>query len=127
MYKIRKLNRSDTDFYAMMGPIFGSRVIAKEVGINIYDDYEKKFFICQLGSDFSGMASVQGCVVSDCYTQPLDRRNGILSQLLEVILSDMNYAKATCTPLSRGVFEKAGFKPIKQLKNFTVMEYKKNA
>jgi hypothetical protein len=39
----------------------------------------------------------------------------------------MDYAKATCTLASRGVFEKAGFKTIKELKNFTIMEYKKNA
>lgn len=127
MYKIRKLNRSDIDFYALMGPIFGSRTIAKEVGINIYDDDGKQFFVAIANHCVVGLASVRGSVISDCYTVLDHRKKGILSRLLFEALGNMNYAKATCTMLSRCVFKKFGFKPIKELKNFTIMECKKNA
>lgn len=127
MYEIRKLDRSDTDFYALMGPIFGSRRIAKEIGINVYDDSDKQFFAIMGDGFVIGILSVRGSAISDCYTVPNYRRKGMLDALLFTAVSGMNYAKATCTPASRGVFEKAGFKPIKELKNFTIMEYKKNA
>lgn len=127
MYKIRKLNRSDTDFYVLMGPIFGSRSIAKEIGIHVYDDAGKQFFVSIAGGIVVGFASVRGSVISDCYTMLAYRRNGILSSLLIEIMKDMNYAKASCTILSNVIFRRIGFKPIKELKNFTIMEYKKNA
>lgn len=127
MFRILNLNPSGSNFYALMGPIFGSRSIAKEVGISIYDDPGKQFFVAMINDLVVGTLSVRGSVISDCYTMIAHRQKGILSSLLSEALIDMNYAKSTCTPLSRGVFEKAGFNPIKELKNFTVMEYKKNA
>lgn len=127
MYVIRKLNRSDTDFYVLMGPIFGSRIVAKEVGIHIYDDSDKQFFVTTHDGLIVGVLSVRKNIISDCYTKPGHRRIGVFGELLSEAKFEMNYAKATCTPASRGVFEKAGFKPVKELKNFTIMEYKKNA
>jgi len=127
MYEIRKLNRSDTDFYALMGPIFGSRAIAKEIGIHIYDDANKQFYVTTHNGILVGVISLRGSVISDCYTKPWHRKIGVFGELLSEVKEDINYAKATCTQLSRGIFEQAGFKPIKELKNFTIMEYKKNA
>jgi len=127
MFRILNLNTSGSNFYALMGPLFGSRRIAKEVGINIYDDPGKQFFVAMINDIVVGTLSVRGSIISDCYTMIAHRQKGILSSLLIEGMKDINYAKASCTILSNVIFRRAGFKPIKQLKNFTIMEYKKNA
>lgn len=121
--RIEKLQRGSKRFYALLGPVFGSRQIAKEVGISAYDDADKTWLAAFDGQYMVGWLSVRGRVVSDCYVTPKNRNRGVLSKLLfEAIKSSDLPLRATCTAASVSVFGKAGFRVIRKTKNFTVME-----
>lgn len=45
--EIRKLIRSDEDFYAVLGPVFGSRLIEKQTKDRFYDDADKVWYVVQ--------------------------------------------------------------------------------
>jgi hypothetical protein len=121
--RIERLQRGSKRFYALLGPVFGSRQIAKEVGINAYDDADKEWLAAFDGESMVGWLSVRGRVVSDCYVTPENRNRGVLCKLLaEAVASFDAPLRATCTAASVGVFRKAGFKAVRKTKNFTVME-----
>jgi len=40
---IEYIRRDSNSFYQLLGPVFGSRSIAKEVGIHAYDDADKQW------------------------------------------------------------------------------------
>lgn len=121
MFLISKINKSDANFYSLLGPVFGSRAIAKEVGIHCYADTGKQFYIAMVDDQLVGLLSKHKGVISDCYVYPNYRRLGILNELLQKALDGGSY-KATCTELSRGVFERNGFVAKQKTKNFTIME-----
>jgi len=106
-----------------MGPYFGSRQVAKEVGIHIYDDEDKEWFVACDGGALVGFASLRGYVVSDCYVRQAWRRNGALYSLLSRILIAKPYGlKANCTNASLGTFLALGFEVKSTSKNFTRVE-----
>jgi len=127
MYEVLSINRTSDHFYELMGPVFGSRDFEKQVGINCYDDPHKEFFVAVVNRRVIAVCSFNKGVISDCFTEPQYRRQGILTFLLCMALRGVNRAKATCTQASRGVFEQAGFTTVKNLKNYTMMEYSKDA
>lgn len=43
---IQKLNPKDENFYALMGPFFGSRRVEKETRDRFFDDEDKSWYIC---------------------------------------------------------------------------------
>lgn len=121
--QIQKLSRDSAHFYMLLGPLMGSRKVEKEVGIRIYDDADKEWYSAWLGGAFIGVASVRGSVVSDCYVKPAHRYKGALTAMLASIIKyHPGKLRATCTTMSAGVFAQAGFKLIKQTKNFYIME-----
>lgn len=123
MYKISRIGRTDINFYNILGPVFGSRVIAKEVGINCYDDPDKQFFIATKRGLLAGLCSLRGNVISDCYVYPQHRRNGVMTSLIKVATKKPGIYRATCTQECRSCMEKIGFKVKKELRNFTMMEF----
>lgn len=123
--KIRSLSREDSEFYILLGPYFGSRLVAKEVGINIYDDVDKKWFCAFDDEKLIGFASLRGRTVSDCYVVKSRRRLGIFSEILSsLVQSSSAELLATCTKASIGVFLSIGFEEKSQTKNFTKVELK---
>jgi hypothetical protein len=121
--RIESLDRKNTRFYGLFGPVFGSRTIAKEVGISAYDDADKVWLAAFYGDVMVGWLSVRGRVVSDCYVTEEHRNLGVLGRLLATaIASSDGPLRATCTAASVGVVRKAGFKVVRKTKNFTVME-----
>lgn len=124
-FQIRRMSNANPDFYRMLGPLMGSRQVEKEVGIRLYDDEDKEWYTAWHGGVFAGVASVRGSVVSDCYVKPSFRCNGALTALLSSIVTDSGHSlKASCTKMSAGVFEKAGFVEVKRTKNFVMVELK---
>lgn len=121
--QLTTLKRGDPDFYQLLGPIFGSREYEKEVGIRAYDDIGKVWF-CALENNFViGCASFRKGIVSDCYVIPERRTYGVLTALLSrVIEKTSGPLRATCTPASKRIFERAGFVQNTAIKNFTKME-----
>jgi GNAT superfamily N-acetyltransferase len=121
--RIESLNRKNKRFYGLFGPVFGSRAIAKQVGIPAYDDADKVWLAAFSGDVMVGWLSVRGRVVSDCYVTEEHRNLGVLSKLLATAIASFDSPlRATCTAASVGVFRKAGFKVVRRTKNFTVME-----
>lgn len=119
---MRRMTRDDPGFYECMGPLFGSRQIAKEVGIPMFDDADKQWFMAH-DEGLIGCASVRGRLISDCFVFPIFRRCGVFTEILSTLLDGTDGAMlANCTPASKGSFERAGFKPIRATKNFTYME-----
>jgi GNAT superfamily N-acetyltransferase len=125
MLTVRQLPRND-DFWRILGPYIGSRQVAKEVGINLYADADKVFWLAEQHGQEVGFASVRGGLISDCYVLPAFRRRGVFTSLLIAMTMQPRDYRATCTRMSRGAFEKQGFKVVKETKNFTHME-KRNA
>ena len=119
---IRSVDRDSSDFYRLFGPVFGSRQIAKEVGIHAYDDTDKHWIGAFSDGVMIGWLSIRQGVVSDCYVLKECRRNGILSKLLTFATSRFgNRLRATCTAGSVNVFRKAGLVEVRKTVNFTVM------
>lgn len=120
--RIEFLPRGTKRFYALLGPVFGSRAVAREVGIHPYDDADKAWFGAFSGNQLVGWLSVRGRIVSDCYVVAEHRCRGVLTKLLATALARFAAPlRATCTGDSVGVFRKAGFKPVRKTTNFTVM------
>lgn len=120
--KIVKISREDSNFYSLLGCVFGSREIAKEVGINVYDDADKQFYLMIDNEILAGLISVKKRIISDCYTYQKYRKQGILDSLIKHVISDKKSYLATCTNMSKNVFYKNGFKVKTITKNFTRME-----
>lgn len=121
--QIRRLSRADSDFYNLLGPYFGSRSVAREIGINVYDDESKRWFTAFMGNDLVGFASLRGRTVSDCYVVSSHRRGGVFRAMLSsVLLENRVGLTATCTDASLGSFLSLGFKIKIRTKNFTKVE-----
>lgn len=122
-FGVRKLARDEKGFYEAMGPLFGSREVAKEVGINMYDDADKTWFVCFSGPVVIGCASVRGRIVSDCYVVPASRGAGVFGAILDSLLSSTaGTLRANCTSASLRSFKARGFKPVRSTINFTYVE-----
>lgn len=119
MLRVELLSRDDPDFYRLMGPFFGSRKVAAEVGIHIYDDPDKIWIVALLYRDIVGILSLRGKTVSDCYVLPGHRGAGIFKQLLSRCLADYGGSLAICTAASLPAFLAAGFEIVSSTKNFT--------
>lgn len=117
--QIRNLSRDDKDFYRLMGPFFGSRTVAKEIGIHIYDDESKEWFAAFIGPAMIGFASLNGSVISDCYVKPDYRRSGYFRKILQrIMLVPGVRFRASCTAASVNCFISEGFHSISYSRNF---------
>lgn len=123
MVFMEEISRLRPDFYSLMGYFFGSRKVAKEVGINIYDDADKRWFAALEGGQVIGFASLRGRLVSDCYVVPNKRKAGVFHGILTMLqIATTGTLKANCTQASCKAFANAGFVAKRQTKNFTYME-----
>ena len=123
MVLMEEINRNWPDFYSLMGWFFGSRQVAKEVGINIYDDQNKRWFAAFEDGQIIGFASLKGRLVSDCYVVPSKRSAGVFRGILTMLeMASSGPLAANCTHASRKSFAIAGFVEKRQTKNFTYME-----
>lgn len=59
--EIRKLTRTDEDFYAVLGPVFGSRLIEKQTRDRFYDDAGKVWYVIT----GKGVASLLGNTIKN--------------------------------------------------------------
>lgn len=119
MLEVKHLSRNAHDFYRIMGPVFGSRAISKEIGIHVYDDPDKQWAIAIHDGCVVGFASVRGSVITDCYVMPKFRLKGIFSKILAFILKNSIGSTANCTDASLPAFLKVGFEIVSKTKNFT--------
>ena len=122
-FTIKKITRKTAGFYEVLGPLFGSRKVAKEVGINLYDDEDKTWYVVSYGSLFAGCCSLRGRVVSDCYVDEKHRKQGVFrAMLISLLLDTTGRLRANCTEGSLPTFISQGFKQVSATKNFTLVE-----
>lgn len=120
---IKQFDKKTENFYQILGPFFGNRLMAKEVGIQPFDDDEKKWFVSMIGNDAIGVASLHGIIVCDCWVFPEYRNQGVFSSLVDFLIrNSTGNLRANCTKMSYPIFAKFGFNEIKKTKNYTLME-----
>lgn len=118
---MRRMTNADIGFYECMGPLFGSRKAAKEIGLPMFDDSDKQWFVA-FDEMVIGCASVRRRLISDCYVIESFRRRGVFSEILNSLIScTSGVMTANCTQASMRAFSKAGFHPVSSTKNFTRM------
>lgn len=123
MVSVAELKYEELDFFDQMGPFFGSRSVAKEAGINLYADEDKRWFAATEYGRVIGFASLRGRLVSDCFVVHDKRKLGVFTNILQCLLSATSGPlKANCTRASLKAFQNAGFVPKRFTKNFTYVE-----
>lgn len=53
-----RIDRNNPDFYKVMGPVFGSRLIQRQTNDRFYDDPGKEWFIERSGDHIDYVISV---------------------------------------------------------------------
>jgi hypothetical protein len=125
--KIWQISNTDDNFYELMGRVFGSRFIEKQVGLKIYDDSNKQWVITTINDDVIGFCSLQASTISDCFVYPNYRLQGVFNTMLDLLLSKPGNYRAVCTKMSLQAFLNRGFQVTKTTKNFTFVERTANA
>lgn len=113
--KILKLDRSSGDFYAYMGPIFGSRVIEQETKDRFYDDAGKIWYLIP----GCGAASVLNDTIRNFWASTPEAARALLDELTRT------YARLKGVVPNRheGCFRDAGFSCAGHRKNFLEVRY----
>ena len=116
-YIIRTIENSDTEFYALIGPLLSRRDIVKDQGGNMWDDDGKVWFAA-VGTESQGVMGVCAYVkrskylwyCSD-YVLPGWRGQGVYNGLFVArdIATTGQPVRSRCTPMSVGTFTRFGF------------------
>lgn len=126
--------RADADFYCLMGPLFGSREIARELGMPIYDDPERLW--CLAIEEATGR--VVGCgsiamhgrkaAFKSAWVAPAWRGRGIYDALFRQRMDlldrhNIDQVTATATAMSRNTHLRYGFSEVGRRGRYYLMSY----
>ena len=114
---IRKIDRLDRDFYALMGPVFGSRRVERETHDRFYDDPGKTWYV---GKNCA--ASVAGSTIKNFWA--LDEEEA--EELLNAMLAQTEGLAGIVPNTFREAFEAAGMRVTPFKKNFIEVAYEKH-
>ena len=122
-FETRKLNHEEENYHSLMGPFFGNRQAANEIGMPIYNDAYKTFYGGFFHGELVGILSIDYtksiASITDCYIRKSWRGNGFLMRMLEFSLDDSCIYTANCNVNSLSSFIKLGFKETSKTKNYT--------
>ena len=113
--KVLKTDRSCADFYANMGPVFGSRVIEQETRDRFYDDPEKIWYLIP----GYGAASVLGDRIRNFWAATPEAA----SDLLQEMIRDYLYLGGIVPNRHEMTFREMGFICMQHRKNFLEVHY----
>lgn len=130
-YKLLQKTRNDADFYCLMGRFFGSRIIAKELGMPMYDDECRFWYIILNGTYPVACASIEikpqssNATLKSAWVEPQERGQGLYNWLFSVRLHFAEYQQistitSTTTNMSKCTHERYGFQKIGQRGKYTV-------
>jgi len=124
--------REDPDFYCLMGRFFGSRSIAKALGMPIYDDEHRTWFLV-LDAEHHPVACASlerkpGSTVAalkSAWVEPACRGQGLYDWLFTTRLhlaAHLNVKKitSTTTACSRHTHERYGFRAVGQRGKYSI-------
>jgi len=116
--------REDADFYCLMGRFFGSRAIASALGMPIYDDEHRCWWVV-LNADQHPVAcgsverkpGSQIATFKSTWVEPDERGNGLYdwlftTRLQHVEQSDVKKVTSTATEMSKNTHERYGFRCV---------------
>lgn len=107
--KIRRTTQTDSDFYLLMGPVFGSREIERATHDRFFDDPGKVWYVAS-----EGTASVLNGVIRNFYAA--DEETALA--LLDVLTSEYANLRGTVPRTWRTAFLAAGFSVEDHSRNF---------
>lgn len=125
---MRKLNRTNPDFYSVLGPVFGSRLIERVTKDKFYDDEDKDWYVGEgTGDNLEYVISIKDHDIKNLYIQNENAAGSALSLLLDEVSGGIlpdKYAEVlgeagfTISPYSENFVSIAGYftKPIKEKK-----------
>ena len=117
--KYIRTNRNEKDFYALMGKFFGSRQVAKDLGMPMWDDPNREWLLC-LDNDrpvACGSIEIKGenAVMKSGWVEEGYRGKGVYNTLFELRMqlakdSGVKIMRATVTEKSKNTFIRQGFR-----------------
>jgi len=115
-YNVIVMENTDERFYSIMGKFLSKREIVKEIGINVWDDDNNKWFVvCDTDDKVMGFASVsiknELGKINTLYVLPEYRKKGIGKTILSAILKYSSENKilklsVTSTEIGTQLYEK---------------------
>lgn len=79
---------TDPGFYGIMGPVFGSREIEKELGGKVYDDQDRVWFVARHEGSLAGVCSYETkskkAYLKSDYVYPEFRGQGLWNKLCDM-------------------------------------------
>ncbi len=120
-YAIVELTRQDKEFYYILGWFFGSRQIARELGMPIYDDENRVWVVTMFAGDpvSCGSIEIKGhkAAIKSAWVKPEHRGKGIYTRMLSERLrvaqdASVKVITATATEASRKALLKHGFEHV---------------
>lgn len=113
---IQKLTRNSVDFYALMGPFFGSRRVEKDTRDRFYDDEDKTWYIrpglCA--------ASLRHGLLRNFWAANDDAADELIAALLE----EAQTLSGIASDRYEGAFRRAGFLTHGYRRNFIEVVYR---
>lgn len=112
---IKVLVRGDRNFYALLGPVFGSRQIEKVTHDRFYDDAGKIWYVCP----GRGAASVSGATIKNFYAESGETADRMLEKMKE------RHARldGIVPKCYEAEFTRAGFTVTEYRRNFLEVSY----
>jgi len=128
---IIRLSREDPAFYAYLGPFFGSRAAARELGMPIYDDPGRIWLVALTVEGPVGCGSLEiknhKAALKSGWVLPEHRKKGLYNALFEERLklaaeAGATMVTATCTDASRNTHLRHGFAEIGRRGRYYLMQ-----
>lgn len=111
---IRKMTREDSDFYYVLGPVFGSRSIEHITHDRFYDDPEKVWYVAE-----NAAASMLYHSIRNFYAA----NGAVARELLKAMLSDHSIISGIVPNRYQDAFDECGFSIRIYSKNFIEVAY----
>lgn len=116
--QVLRLNRNDEEFYALLGPVFGSRRIEQQTRDRFYDDPGKLWYVIP----GQGVASVLDEKVKNFWAVSEE----VAEALISAMLDDRGRLFGILPNTFEPVFREMGFKTVGYRKNFIEVHYEKD-
>lgn len=123
----RQLTNQDRDFYKLLGPFLARRDVHRIIGAPPWDDEGKQWFVVLRDGKVAGFAAVTldndtAIFCSDyAATGDVVVRERLMRERLKWAKSRAQSATSTVSRHDREVYERNGFRVVKESQNFATM------
>ena len=127
MYDVVELTRDDINFHGTIGKFAIDRKVVGEIGYNIYDSPNCRWFVAVEGGIILAISSLDGNKFGIAYVSPKYRKNGIHKAMVQARLDACNYGRCivVCNNISMKAYIDIGFTEYKTSHKWHWLEYNK--